>query len=142
MGKLEELMQGIDRLKNPGMREEEDEALYVAAVVEVLQDMTDRLEKAATSDIDLKGVEGALKALAGAMSVTVEPAKVSVEAPQVTVEAPQVTVEPAFEVTLPDTKDCCDMQFDIVRNREGLMQSVIARPYQDPTSKPETIEYT
>jgi hypothetical protein len=131
MGRLSYVIDGLEAMQRPAEAAEPTEKeLHVQAITESLVDLTERLEKAieGTGPIEPKDYTDSLARIAAALGQKTElgPLVQAIKglsvSPQVNVAAPNVSVE---------VERAGPMLFEVRRDRDGYIQSVLARPYED-----------
>ena len=129
MGKLAELNESLAAIRGDKLPPLPNE------VATAIEGLCERMEAAIAGmdSPDLKPLQDAVQALAERLSITVEP-RITVKAPSVTVEPPAVSVEaPTVNVSAPEIEveiDRCPVRFDITRDSQGRMLSVMAIPVE------------
>ena len=137
MGRLSDILASLDDV------EVEIEAPVDDGVVESIAALCSRLEAAIRQipQSDMAGIEAQIKSLAGAIQAMKAPvvkvAAPNVSAPSVTVAAPQIDI-PAPVVHIKGENP--PMQFDIVRNDDGMIRQVIASPYVPEEVQPTEMD--
>lgn len=137
MGRLSYVLDGLDALQRPSEAPEPtQEEVHVQAITESLVDLTERLEEAIASKapIEPKDYTESLAKIAAALGQKTElgPLVQAIQglslSPTVNVEAPKVEVE--IERSGP-------MLFEIRRDDDGYIKSVLATPYEGEEPEPE-----
>lgn len=141
MGRLSYVIDGLNALQTPSEAPEPSEKeLHVQAITESLVDLTERLEKALTSQEPIRPNDytESLAKIAAALGQKTELGPL-VEAirgidvsPTINVDAPKVEVE---------VERAGPMLFEIRRNEHDLITSVVARPYE-ASDEPQPKEIT
>lgn len=142
MGRLADLNAQLERLQNPEKYAETEDRVdwgeYVEAITSSIVDLTERLEAAtqANKPDEAKDHSKALKALARSL------ADAQSQVADKIVEAIRGIDFPAPVVNVPEIEieQSGPMQFDIERDRDGLIQRVIARPYEPTPVEGKTYE--
>jgi len=140
MGQLSHIVESLEMLAaapdTPQEQGPSEKELHVQAITESLVDLTERLEKAIASQEPIRPNDytDALAKIAAALGQKTELGPLinaikGIEvSPTVNVEAPRVEVE---------VERAGPMLFEVRRNEDGYIQSVLAKPYEgEPDEKP------